>query len=220
MGNVNMEAYQVHFEGKSVAEKLKELDETVKENEQEIDSLSDIVSIKADRIDIAPIFSEESAYSAGDLVYNSNSLWKFSVDHATGDWDPSEVSAVNIDMELSELKNTLSNPFIIKSTSGYIGQEAQAITFSSDEESSTVTLNKDSLVLAIATGKGLHYAYFGYPTANNILVYPQTDSTSINMILLKAGTQIKATARYGISDRASEVYIRVIPIEELYSPYS
>lgn len=109
MGNVNMEAYQVHFEGKSVAEKLKELDETVKENEQEIDSLSDIVSIKADRIDIAPIFSEESAYSAGDLVYNSNSLWKFSVDHAAGDWDPSEVSAVNIDMELSELKNTLSN---------------------------------------------------------------------------------------------------------------
>lgn len=107
MGNVNMEAYQVHFEGKSVAEKLKELDETVKENEQEIDSLSDIVSIKADRIDIAPIFSEESAYSAGDLVYNSNSLWKFSVDHAAGDWDPSEVSAVNIDMELSELKNTL-----------------------------------------------------------------------------------------------------------------
>lgn len=108
MGNVNMEAYQVHFEGKSVAEKLKELDETVKENEQEIDSLSDIVSIKADRIDIAPIFSEESAYSAGDLVYNSNSLWKFSVDHAAGDWDPSEVSAVNIDMELSELKNTIN----------------------------------------------------------------------------------------------------------------
>lgn len=112
MGNVNMEAYQVHFEGKSVAEKLKELDETVKENEQEIDSLSDIVSIKADRIDIAPIFSEESAYSAGDLVYNSNSLWKFSVDHAAGDWDPSEVSAVNIDMELSELNNTLTRMLI------------------------------------------------------------------------------------------------------------
>ena len=153
MGNVNMEAYQVHFEGKSVAEKLKELDETVKENEQEIDSLSDIVSIKADRIDIAPIFSEESAYSAGDLVYNSNSLWKFSVDHAAGDWDPSEVSAVNIDMELSELKNTIidqtaGETFIIDTTlmplfydgaaySGYV-----SFPFAAKNTNYTVALNE------------------------------------------------------------------------------
>lgn len=109
MGNVNMEAYQVHYDGNTVAEKLKELDETVQENEQEIDSLSDIVSIKADKIDIAPIFSEEDAYSAGDLVYHSGRLWKFSVDHAAGEWDSSEVSAVNIGIELSELKNTLKD---------------------------------------------------------------------------------------------------------------
>lgn len=167
MGNVNMEAYQVHFEGKSVAEKLKELDETVKENEQEIDSLSDIVSIKADRIDIAPIFSEESAYSAGDLVYNSNSLWKFSVDHAAGDWDPSEVSAVNIDMELSELKNTITANKVVGSTA--VGLE----------QNQTFTPTTDILVtINVLSGKVMNL--YTKDSSNNLVKIIEISNTSNN----------------------------------------
>ena len=188
MGNVNMEAYQVHFEGKSVAEKLKELDETVKENEQEIDSLSDIVSIKADRIDIAPIFSEESAYSAGDLVYNSNSLWKFSVDHAAGDWDPSEVSAVNIDMELSELKNTFTyDNFSLPAFSyaaGSVGTYIDTLTVNAAKTGYrivSVTLTKidhagDYTVKLSAFNNTTIYAYL-YRTSNSAGNYSAGDMT-------------------------------------------
>lgn len=98
MGNVNMEAYQIHTNDKDAPDVQKALD-ILKASESQT---SEAVGVKADRIDIAPVFSTESAYSAGDIVYHSNSLYKFITDHAVGAWNAEEVEAINIAMAIKE----------------------------------------------------------------------------------------------------------------------
>lgn len=96
MGNVNMEAYQIHTSDKDAPTVQKALDSLKTSESQTAEALA----VKADRIDIAPIFSTETAYTAGDLVYHSNRLWKFTTDHAAGAWNAEEVEASNVDMAI------------------------------------------------------------------------------------------------------------------------
>lgn len=96
MGNVNMEAYQIHTADKDAPNVQKALDDLKLSESQ----TSEAVAVKADRIDIAPIFSTESAYSEGTMVYHSNRLYKFITDHAAGDWNAEEVEATNVDLAI------------------------------------------------------------------------------------------------------------------------
>lgn len=108
MGNVNMEAEQVHYRNNSkpsahtVAAALDRLFTKSDSNAQDIIDLTEAMIAKADKIDIAPPFSEETAYYIGDLVYQSGRLWKFTVDHTPGEWNQEEVSATNIDTAIKE----------------------------------------------------------------------------------------------------------------------
>lgn len=49
-----------------------------------------------------PDFSTVTAYAAGDVVYYSNKLWRFTVDHAAGAWNENDVEAVDVKTLLDE----------------------------------------------------------------------------------------------------------------------
>lgn len=49
-----------------------------------------------------PDFSTVTAYAAGDVVYYSNKLWRFTADHAAGAWDENDVEAVDVKTLLTE----------------------------------------------------------------------------------------------------------------------
>ena len=126
MGNVNMEAYQVHYKGDvSVADHLRQLDLDVEkaavlpdlpttEGKTVLTAITDdqgdteltYETPEVESEDIAPAFSEETAYSEGDLVYYDGILYKFAADHTAGSWDPSEVTLTTVSAEFNELKNT------------------------------------------------------------------------------------------------------------------
>lgn len=129
MGNVNMEAYQVHYRGdESVADHLRKIDLDVEkaaalpdlpteEGKKVLTAITDdqgeteltYETPEVESEDIAPAFSEETAYSEGDLVYYEGNLYKFTDDHAAGSWDPSEVTPTSAAAEFNELKSTLGN---------------------------------------------------------------------------------------------------------------
>lgn len=56
---------------------------------------------------LAPTFSAESAYSAGDYVIHAAMLYRFLADHAAGDWDATEVEAVTVGGELNAAEDRI-----------------------------------------------------------------------------------------------------------------
>lgn len=64
---------------------------------------------KAQKADIAPEFSTETAYNTGDLVYYNGALYEFTADHAAGAWSTDDTQAATIGGELDQLKSGLTN---------------------------------------------------------------------------------------------------------------
>lgn len=108
MGNVNMEASQINYRNNSkksvrtVETALDALYTKSDANAQDIIELTAAMTAKADKIDIAPTFSEETAYYIDDLVYQSGRLWRFTANHTPGEWNQEEVEATNIDIAIKE----------------------------------------------------------------------------------------------------------------------
>lgn len=69
--------------------------------------VSDLNSNKANQITIAPFFSEETAYTAGDLVYYNGLSYRCTNDHE-GAWDADDFAATTISNELDSLKSGLT----------------------------------------------------------------------------------------------------------------
>lgn len=62
------------------------------------------VAAKASQSDIAPTFSDATAYTVGDVVYYDGSLYRFTADHAAGEWDSADVESVTVDDLVDGLK--------------------------------------------------------------------------------------------------------------------
>jgi len=119
MGNVNMEAKQIHYRNNkkpavhNVDNALDRLFDSSDSLVSDINDLTESVYNKADKTDIAPTFSAETAYFVGDLVYESGKLWRFTANHAAGEWNQEEVAAVKISDELVALKSGLMNETVL-----------------------------------------------------------------------------------------------------------
>lgn len=56
----------------------------------------------------APFFDTSTAYSSGEYVVYQNNLYQFNTDHVAGAWNSSEVIAVKVMTELSDLNNQIN----------------------------------------------------------------------------------------------------------------
>lgn len=61
----------------------------------DVDSIEAAIQAVSDMI--AGDFDDATAYSTGDIVVYDGGLYKFTSDHAAGDWDSSDVSATTVD---------------------------------------------------------------------------------------------------------------------------
>lgn len=97
MGNLRMNADQISYKG---GEKPMSVEEAIKNAGN---------TGLAHTADIAPDFSAESAYNAGDLVYHNGTLYVFTANHAAGAWSSEDTQAVTVGNELSTLMSGLTN---------------------------------------------------------------------------------------------------------------
>ena len=119
MGNVNMEAKDVHYRGgnkpMSVEEAIKAAGtEITPEEKTWIDSIPVLTTSNAGKTDqdvIAPEFDAEAGvYAVGDKVMYEGKLYEFTSAHETpGDWDSTEVSETTVADDLNSLESGLSN---------------------------------------------------------------------------------------------------------------
>lgn len=58
--------------------------------------------------EIAPLFSTSAAYSVGDCVIKDAVLYRFKTAHSAGAWSASEVEAITVGKELTDLKGSLT----------------------------------------------------------------------------------------------------------------
>lgn len=112
MGNLYMEASQINYRGgekkMSVEEALKNTSGEAAAIAQLQQDVTDLNDVKANKITIAPTFSDEASYDPGDLVYY-NGLTYRCVNAHEGEWDADDFAATTIDGELAELRSGLTN---------------------------------------------------------------------------------------------------------------
>ena len=110
MGNVSMEARDINYRGgetkMSVEEALKSASGEAAAIAQLQTDVGNLQTTKANLITIAPVFSAETAYDPGDLVYY-NGLTYRCVNAHEGEWDADDFEATTIANELGELKSGL-----------------------------------------------------------------------------------------------------------------
>ena len=104
MGNVNMEARQVHYRG---GDKPMSVEDALKSTAGEAAAIAqlqtDVVNLsgaKANQITIAPFFSAEASYSVGDLVYYNGLSYRCTTDHS-GEWNAEHFTVTTIALELA-----------------------------------------------------------------------------------------------------------------------
>lgn len=97
MGNLRMNADQISYKG---GEKPMSVEQAIKNAGN---------TGLAHTADIAPDFSTESAYSAGDYVYHNGTLYVFTSNHAAGAWSTSDTQAVTVGGEIATLTSGLTN---------------------------------------------------------------------------------------------------------------
>lgn len=112
MGNVTMEASQINYRGgaskMSVEQALKETSGEAAAIAQLQEDVGNLQDTKANLITIAPVFSEDTAYDPGDLVYY-NGLTYRCVNAHEGEWDADDFSATTISNEIDSLKSGLTS---------------------------------------------------------------------------------------------------------------
>lgn len=108
MGNVNMEADQIHVRDNShkswrtVADALKALETSGESVAEDITELYTRDASRASKEDIANEFDAELSYFAGDYVYYEGTLFKFVANHS-GDWDPADVVIAQIGDAIADI---------------------------------------------------------------------------------------------------------------------
>lgn len=171
MGNVMMEASQINYRGgetkMSVEEALKSTSGEAAAIAQLQTDVGDLQTTKANLITIAPVFSAETAYDPGDLVYY-NGLTYRCVNAHEGEWDADDFAATTVANELSELKSGLTKYTSVPVTtnnnggaqidvSSYIPAgstflTAMACKTESGGTQGTVTYNTSTKILALIGG--------------------------------------------------------------------
>lgn len=101
MGNVNMEADQIHVRDnnhkswRTLADALKALEASGEGVAEDITELYTRDASRASKDDIAGEFSAETLYHTGDYAYYEGTLFKFTANHS-GEWDQADVVAAQL----------------------------------------------------------------------------------------------------------------------------
>lgn len=185
MGNVNMDATQIHNNDKNaptVQQALDSLKQLSGNLSTLVGELSEDVLEKSDKTDIAPIFDDTAAYMPDDLVYYGNQLYIFTTDHDPGEWNAEEVSAVNLDTVLDNIRSQPSGLQVKTKSYTGTGTNPNVIDFGQDtpamilgifaDPAETFTTENYEMVGPFGWGDMLAMSYWstqsgGVPTTNN-----------------------------------------------------
>lgn len=116
MGNVNMEARQVHVRNNShktwrtVADALKALEASSASVAEDITELYTRDASRASKDDIAAAFNAETLYHIGDYAYYEGSLFKFVANHS-GEWDPADVVVAQLGSDLAAMADGVMHTY-------------------------------------------------------------------------------------------------------------
>lgn len=157
MGNVSMEARDINYRGgetkMSVEEALKSASGEAAAIAQLQTDVGNLQTTKANLITIAPVFSAETAYDPGDLVYY-NGLTYRCVNAHEGEWDADDFAATTIANELGELKSGLTDvnsKLTMQDLSVTLNESIGRISFYAKRMGDVVYVSSQSRVLTDAT---------------------------------------------------------------------
>ena len=115
MGNVNMEATQIHVRDnkkawRTVADALKGLEASGASVAEDITELYTRDASRASKDDIAAAFNAETLYHIGDYAYYEGSLFKFVSNHS-GEWDPADVVVAQLGSDLAAMADGVMHTY-------------------------------------------------------------------------------------------------------------
>lgn len=202
MGNVNMNSDQIHYRNNSkpsvhkVGAALDRLFTASDAEAQDIIDLTAAMTAKADKIDIAPTFSAETAYFEGDMVFQSGRLWKFTTNHDPGEWNQEEVIATNIDLAIKSGSGSAYSETLLYSGTG---ESTYALTADFDtfdaimiqfERSNNIRIVytypasflSDLMTNSLKTGAFSDDKYFIFTVTSKTLLTKDSSSQDMNIV--------------------------------------
>ena len=190
MGNVSMEARDINYRGgetkMSVEEALKSASGEAAAIAQLQTDVGNLQTTKANLITIAPVFSAETAYDPGDLVYY-NGLTYRCVNAHEGEWDADDFAATTIANELGELKSGL--------TKNDLGSGVDISSYTTTDN--LYTCPSDGYILLDASASAstwVNVEIYG-STSNNVLVVSASDGR--NGIFVRKGMRVRKSGGDG-----------------------
>lgn len=167
------------------------------------ESVVDAINSKANESTIAPEFDPSGSYTAGSYVYKNGVLYRFTAAHSAGAWTGTDVEAVTVGGEVTDLKKDLSESvFDLKSAFSEITQgsknllrlvpertTSKGMTFNIDVRnkvsiSGTSTSTNAEAQIELAANvhfeNGKHYVFsvHEYTATNTLYVYLMSGGTA------------------------------------------
>lgn len=189
MGNVNMEASQINFRGgdkkMSVETALKNATGEAAAIAQLQEDVTNLNGSKANKVDIAPEFSDLTNYNAGDLVYNDDDLYEFQVDHTAGAWETSEVIQKDLSDIITTLKSGLTSVKTIQDQANY----GSATDIRSASFSSPFVVSTDGYIRVKGTG----IIYLNASDDSNNVTLADLANVTLYSLFVKKGARVYGT---------------------------
>ena len=113
---------------------------------------------------LAPAFSSSTAYTAGQYVTYNGVLYRFTTDHAAGDWNSSQVVAVNLGGEVTDLKSAFNSISLISNQETINGIIKEMYLPEEFIDISNITW------IRVYNGQGSLYGFKAYNSSNTVIV--------------------------------------------------
>lgn len=132
--------------------------------------------------DIAPVFDTTKAYNVGDyVIYTDGKLYRFTADHAAGAWVGTDVMAVAIGQDVSELKSAINAVKDGGEATGEVvasGNKWVAYPVKAGETYVFTNVSENSTVMQVHTVNGTNYNYIEDVTHGNLPAMASVDFTA------------------------------------------
>lgn len=139
---------------------------------------------------IAPNFSASTAYAAGQYVWNSGTLYRFTADHPAGAWIGTDATAAVIGKDVAEIKRALINEIDI------IGEAKTVFYYDHTVAHSS---SNDMVEINVKTGEKITLeAIASQNVTCQIFAYASDGSPATRIAITPANTAVEYTAETDI----------------------
>lgn len=176
---------------------------------------------------IASAFSASTAYAAGDYVWYSGTLYRFTADHAAGAWTGADAEEAEIGADVADLKSAFATTGLVKETSvsfpetnTYYGTNGKKSSNSASIGTGFVSVNPgDTIEFKLAEHTSFAtIAFYTGADQNTFINGSAVIGESSTLSYVESSVSVPETAKYmraGSWDDTASCYLKIQSVTDI-----